>query len=125
LVAFVTETSFRDAPVNGDLAVREVEVVPFELRAMHRECAGRARAVEMPRHRDLAEKLRELLKVAGVRRPKLFISDKTRINLRFHDLRASAVTWMTVRGNSPAPVMKSRGQEDWETLKSTSAKPRH
>jgi integrase len=87
------------------------------LRAMHRECAGRARVVEMPRHRDLAEKLRDFLKVAGVRRPELFISDKTRINLRFHDLRATAVTRMTVRGDSPALVMNRVGHEDWETMK--------
>jgi hypothetical protein len=50
------------------------------LRAMHTEAGGTGRVVVMPRHRDL--------------------SDATRIDLRFHDLRASCVTWMAVRGDT-------------------------
>lgn len=94
----------------------ESSLVPL-LRVMHAAAGGVGRVVRMPRHRDLAEKLREWLKAAGVTRHELFISDATRINLRFHDLRASAVTWMAVRGDSPALIMNRIGHEDWGTMK--------
>ena len=87
------------------------------LKAMHADAGGRGRVVRMPRHRDLAEKLRDWLRVAKVDRAELFTSDATRINLRWHDLRASHVTWSAVRGDSPALIMTRVGHEDWETLK--------
>jgi len=71
----------------------------------------------MPRPRDLAEKLRDYLKLAGVTRAELFISDATRINLRWHDLRASTVTWMAVRGETAEKIMQRVGHEDWDTMK--------
>jgi integrase len=88
------------------------------LHAMHREAGGAGRVIRrMPRHRDLAERFRDFLKLANVTRRELFISDATRINIRFHDLRATTVTWMTVRGDNPALVMNRVGHEDWETMK--------
>jgi hypothetical protein len=91
---------------------------------MLRESGGTGRIVSMPRHRDLAEKLRDWLKVAKVTRPELFVSDQTRINLRFHDLRAAHVTWSAVRGDSPALIMTRVGHEAWETVNATCARPR-
>jgi len=93
----------------------EEHLLPL-LRAMHDECGGKGPVFpNIPRLRP--EHLREYLKAAGVRRKQLFISDATRLNLRWHDLRATAVTWMAVRGDSPALIMTRVGHEDWETLK--------
>jgi integrase len=49
------------------------------LRAMRAEAPERVRVVDVPRHRDLADKLRDMLKAVGVTRRELFVSDaKTR-----------------------------------------------
>jgi integrase len=87
------------------------------LRSMHAEAQGKGRLVKMPRHRDLAEGLRDQLQKAGVKRAELYVSDRTRLNLRFHDLRATHVTWSAVRGDNPARIMARVGHEDWATLK--------
>ncbi|MCA9644839.1 MAG: site-specific integrase [Myxococcales bacterium] len=110
----VTKSTKSDAPRTFSM---EPELMPL-LRAMHAEAGGRGRVVrEMPRHRDLAEGFRDWLRKAGVDRPELFISDRTRLNIRFHDLRATSVTWQTVRGDHPAIIMSRVGHEDFETLK--------
>jgi integrase len=94
----------------------EPELLPL-LRAMHAEAKGRGRVVQMPRARDLAETLRDYLKLAGVTRAELFTSDATRINLRFHDLRASTVTWMAIRGDGAERIWQRVGHEDWATMR--------
>ena len=66
---------------------------------------------------DLAEHLRAYLKVAGVTRPELHTSDATRINFRFHDLRASTVTWMAIRGDGAERIWQRVGHEDWATTR--------
>jgi hypothetical protein len=45
-------------------------------------------------------------------RTRLYVSDLTRINLRFQDLRASHVTWSAVRGDSAERIMVRVGRED-------------
>jgi hypothetical protein len=40
-----------------------------------------------------------------------------RFNLRFHDLRASTVTWMAVRGDGAEKIWQRVGHEDWETMR--------
>ncbi len=95
----------------------EPNLMPI-LKAMHKESRGKGRVFpDFPRHRDLAENLRTYLKLAGVKRPELYVSDATRLNLRFHDLRASTVTWMAVRGDSAERIMQRVGHEDWPTMK--------
>jgi hypothetical protein len=49
--------------------------------------------------------------------PRVFIKDSTRIHLRFHDLRATCVTWMAVRGDTAERIMQRVGHEDWPTMK--------
>ncbi len=95
----------------------ELNLLPL-LRVMHDETGGKGRVFpEFPRLRDLADELRRYMKLAGVTRPELYVSDETRINLRFHDLRASTVTWMGVRGDSTERIMQRVGHEDWPTMK--------
>jgi len=86
------------------------------LRKMHEERTADAAVFErMPRHRDLAEGLRTYLEVAGVKRPELFTTDKTRKAITFHDLRATGLTWMAIRGDEPLQIMQRAGHENFQT----------
>ena len=94
----------------------EENLMPL-LRIMHKEAEGKGRIVQMPRKRSLAKNLRKYLRRAGVERAELFINDATRIHIRFHDLRATCVTWMAVRGDTAERIMQRVGHEDWPTMK--------
>jgi hypothetical protein len=64
----------------------EPELMPL-LHAMHKESGGAGRASDpVPTEKHLAPMLRRELQRAGVTRPDLFIADKTRRNILFHDL---------------------------------------
>jgi hypothetical protein len=79
---------------------------------MHEERTSDAAVfARMPRHRDLAEGLRTYLEVAGVKRPELFTTDKTRKAITFHDLRATGLTLMAIRGDEPLRIMQRRSRE--------------
>ena len=79
------------------------------LRAMHEKAGGVGRVIPyMPVEKHLAPMLRRDLEVAGVTRADLFASDATRKQLRFHDLRATGITWMAVRGDDPLQKIMSR-----------------
>jgi integrase len=94
-----------------------VEPAPLPLlKKMHEERTGDGVVLErMPRHRDLAESLRTYLEVAGVNRPELFMTDKTRKAITFHDLRATGLTWMAIRGDEPLRIMQRAGHESFAT----------
>jgi hypothetical protein len=64
------------------------------------------RLVAMPPACDLSSRLRQYLEWAGVTRAELFAGDKTRKAITFHDLRATGITWMAIRGDDP---LKPRG----------------
>jgi integrase len=91
----------------------EVELMPL-LRAMHPN-PGKGRVVSMPPACDLADRFRKYLQWAGVTRAELFACDKTRKNITFHDLRATAATWMALRGDDPIKIMRRCGHENMET----------
>jgi hypothetical protein len=50
-------------------------------------------------------------------RPELFDdSDRRRsLSIRFHDLRASGITWRHARGDNPAVILQEVGHEDQAT----------
>lgn len=73
-----------------------------------REASG-PRLLEMPPECDLSDRLRKYLQWAGVTRAELFITDRTRKRLRFHDLRATGLTWWAVRGDSPLAIQSRAG----------------
>jgi len=71
--------------------------------------------VGMPSKRDMARGLRRWLMRAGVDRHELHHPTPTTKPLRFHDLRATGITWMAVRGDDPLRIMQRAGHEEFET----------
>ncbi len=68
---------------------------------------------ENPRH--LARTLRTALEKAELKRKALMTTDENRQRLRFHDLRASGITWAAVRGDDPLKIKQRAGHEDFDT----------
>ena len=85
------------------------------LAAMRQEAGTRRTVVVMPRMRDLAEGLRSYLRVAGVARAELFANDATRKWMTWHDLRATGITWMAVRGDEPLHIQHRAGHTSFST----------
>ncbi len=73
------------------------------------------RLFPMPPACDLSPRLRQYLRWAGVARPQLFANDATRKQITFHDLRATGITWMALRGDDPLRIMQRAGHEDFAT----------
>jgi hypothetical protein len=65
----------------------------------------------------LAARLREYLQLAGVSRAELFVeaTDRTRKALTFHDLRATGITWMAIRGDDPLKISQRAGHAGFAT----------
>ena len=70
---------------------------------------------EMPDVNTLAKTLRRWLQEAGVDRADLFANDATRKHLTFHDLRATGITWMAVRGDDPLRIKSRAGHASFST----------
>ncbi|HET9930405.1 MAG TPA: tyrosine-type recombinase/integrase [Polyangiaceae bacterium] len=86
------------------------------LEAMKGERAGDAALVEeMPSERDMARGLRRWLWKAGVRRPELHKATPTTRPIRFHDLRATGITWMAIRGDDPLKIQQRAGHTSFDT----------
>lgn len=92
----------------------EPRLLPL-LRAMHASAGGRGRLVDMPPVEDLAVELRKHMERAGIDRAELFINDRTRKWMTFHDLRATGITWMAVRGDDPLRIQQRAGHEGFAT----------
>jgi integrase len=92
----------------------EPTVLPL-LRAMHDEKGGQGIVIDLPSERDMARGFRRWLKNAGVDRAELHASSRTRKAIRFHDLRATGLTWMAVRGDDPLKIMQRAGHTDFQT----------
>jgi integrase len=71
--------------------------------------------VELTSERDLARGLKRWLRKAGINRPDLYVTDATRQAMRFHDLRATGITWMAVRGDPPQVIQSRAGHTDYAT----------
>jgi len=67
----------------------------------------------MPTH--MSRTFRRWLKIAGVNRHELHHASPTTRPIRFHDLRATGITWMAVRGDDPLRIMQRAGHENFET----------
>ena len=85
------------------------------LRVMHAEAGGRGRVLALPDDRHLARALRGLLTRAGLSRADLFARDSTRKAMTWHDLRATGITWMAIRGDDPLKIMQRAGHADFQT----------
>jgi hypothetical protein len=85
------------------------------LRAMRDESGSCGRVVQMGDRKYWAKRLRTHLKLAGVERAELFIDDTTRKHITFHDLKATAGTWMALRRDSPPAIMQRLAHRDMST----------
>lgn len=63
-----------------------------------------------------APTLRADLLKAGVDRPALHATTKTQKQITFHDLRATAITWAAIRGDSPLKIQARSGHETLDVL---------
>lgn len=64
---------------------------------------------------EMARGLRRYLKRAGVNRHELHHRTPTTRPIRFHDLRATGITWMAVRGDDPLKIQHRAGHTDFTT----------
>lgn len=85
------------------------------LHAMHEQAAGQGFVAELPSERDMARGFRRWLMKAGVHRAELHAGSRTRKAITFHDLRATGITWMAVRGDDPLKIMQRAGHVDFAT----------
>lgn len=65
--------------------------------------------------KKLAEVLRDDLMTAGVTRAALHVKRPGALRIRFHDLRATGITFMAIRGDSDHDVRERAGHSDFET----------
>lgn len=70
---------------------------------------------EFPSERDMARGLRRWLVCAGVTRRELHERSPTTVPITFHDLRATGITWMAVRGDSPLRIQHRAGHSEFAT----------
>lgn len=62
-----------------------------------------------------AKRFREHLQIAGITRAALFVSDDQHLQIRFHDTRATGITWMAMRGDPATMIMERVGHRDFGT----------
>jgi integrase len=82
------------------------------LNAMAVERAGQGRLFDSID--DAAGELRDHLLRAGVSRPALHRSTETSLAIRFHDLRATGITWAALRGDAPIEIRDRAGHAELE-----------
>jgi integrase len=89
------------------------------LDAMHEECGGEGRVLQIEAtDRKLSRQLQRCLRVAGVEREELYVTDETRKAITFHDLRATGITWAAVRGDDAVKVKQRAGHSTLATTES-------
>jgi integrase len=95
----------------------EAELVPL-LHSM-RQDIGVVKSEQvtwMPHYDDCGPLVRRYLRVAGVTRKELlYENSKTTRALTFHDLRATCLTWMAVRGDEPLRIQQRAGHRNFGT----------
>lgn len=84
------------------------ELLPL-LKAMHEDARGKGHVCKMPSDRDMARGLRLWLEHAGVTRHELFADTKVNKALRWHDARATGLTWLAVEGKGPTEIRDVAG----------------
>lgn len=102
---------------------KTARLVPIEpalfdlLVAMHREAGGKGQVITYYLDHNLSSSLRDALRRSGVLRPELHVDggDRTRVAIRWHDLRGSFCTWCAARGEDVLRVMARAGHEDIKT----------
>lgn len=92
----------------------EAALLPL-LVVMRAETNAKGPVVPFPTVEHYAGMLRAQLTTAGVRRPSLHTAGPLSKPIRFHDLRATGITWMAVRGDDPVRIQYRAGHTDLTT----------
>lgn len=116
-IAHIHEQVDNETGKIGPTKMEDVRDVPIEpslmplLKAMRRERPDDERifeSIDKP-----SEELRDHLMRAGVTRSALHQRAKTSLAIRFHDLRATGITWMAIRGDSPMRIRERAGHANF------------
>ena len=91
----------------------EPNLLPM-LRAMHAASGGKGRVFALDAT-HLSRTFRRWLLVAGVDRAELHETTETSRPITWHDLRASAATWMAIRGDRPLAIQQRCGHASFST----------
>ncbi len=92
----------------------EPELMPL-LVAMKLEAGGQGLLFPSVNATEYSKRLQIFLRRAGVDRGDLTTSDQTRRRLSWHDLRATAATWLAVQGVEPLKIMQRLGHRNFST----------
>ncbi len=88
------------------------------LQSMQEESGGEGQLMDLPSERDMSRGLRRWLRNAGIERRSLFDNSPGVRKIRFHDMRATGVTWMAVRGDDPLKIQQRAGHTEFTTTQS-------
>ncbi len=91
----------------------EAELRPL-LERLYETRAG-DRVLWMPDNEDRAVMLRQHLELADVTQSDLFADNERQKHITFHDLRATGITWMAVRGDDPLRIKQRAGHVSFST----------
>jgi integrase len=97
---------------------RRIPIEPNIAPLLERLCHGRSGeqpVLWMPDNEDRAVMLRQHLEQAGVKRADLFADNDRQKHVTFHDLRATGITWMAVRGDDPLRIKQRAGHSSFST----------
>lgn len=115
-------TRARDRDTGGEKSTKtggtrrfsvEPNLLPL-LRTMHQAAGGKGTVFEFDAT-HLSRTFRRWLLVAGVKRHELHTTTTTSRAITWHDLRASAATWMAVRGDKPLVIRQRCGHAAFTT----------
>jgi integrase len=85
------------------------------LRELFNRAGGTGPILDMASEYEMAVGLRRWLTKAGVARSELHVGTPTTKKLSWHDLRATGLTWMAVRGDDPLKIMQRAGHTNFQT----------
>lgn len=85
------------------------------LRHMSNVAGAKGALLDLVSEPEMAVGLRRWLTKAGVTRPELHAASRTTKKLSWHDLRATGLTWMAVRGDEPLKIMQRAGHTNFQT----------
>jgi hypothetical protein len=89
--------------------------VPHPLRVAVDGRTASGKTTWMPDRDERASLLRQHLEQAGATRADLFADDERQKHITFHDLRATGITWMAVRGDDPLRIKQRAGHKGFAT----------
>ena len=92
----------------------EAALLPL-LQELHNRAGGKGPVLDLVSEPEMACGLRRWLAKAGITRAELHDTTRTTKKLSWHDLRATGLTWMAVRGDEPLKIMQRAGHTSFQT----------